>query len=105
MRHYQSLIFEVLDILTGPPSTSTSTSPKVDGRVASSKSSIHYRTQLHLIERLALEQIAKGLLFMLLMKVARDHYKPKNNKIHVYISGGSGGSLITVGAMERRPVA
>ncbi|RBR19330.1 hypothetical protein FVER53590_08400 [Fusarium verticillioides] len=39
--------------------------------------------------------IAKGLLFVLLMKVARDHYKPKNNKIHVYISGGSGGSLIT----------
>ncbi|KAF5643453.1 uncharacterized protein FTJAE_3253 [Fusarium tjaetaba] len=34
------------------------------------------------------------------MMVARGYYKPKNNKIHGYIYGGSGGSLITVGAME-----
>lgn len=34
------------------------------------------------------------------MMIARKYYKPKNNKIHGYIYGGSGGSLITVGAME-----
>ncbi|KLO91868.1 uncharacterized protein LW93_14763 [Fusarium fujikuroi] len=34
------------------------------------------------------------------MIIAREHYKPKNNKIHGYVYGGSGGSLITVGAME-----
>ncbi|KAF5560446.1 hypothetical protein FPHYL_6650 [Fusarium phyllophilum] len=34
------------------------------------------------------------------MMIAREYYKPKNNKIHGYIYGGSGGSLITVGAME-----
>ncbi|KAF4441396.1 hypothetical protein FACUT_2704 [Fusarium acutatum] len=34
------------------------------------------------------------------MMIAREYYKPKNNKIHGYIYGGSGGSLVTVGAME-----
>ncbi|KAG5769197.1 hypothetical protein H9Q72_003469 [Fusarium xylarioides] len=34
------------------------------------------------------------------MMIAREYYKPKNHKIHGYIYGGSGGSLITVGAME-----
>ncbi|KAF5688736.1 hypothetical protein FDENT_4679 [Fusarium denticulatum] len=34
------------------------------------------------------------------MKIAREYYKPKNNKIYGYIHGGSGGSLVTVGAME-----
>ncbi|CVK96015.1 uncharacterized protein FMAN_13935 [Fusarium mangiferae] len=34
------------------------------------------------------------------MVVAREYYKPKANKIHGYIYGGSGGSLVTVGAME-----
>ncbi|EXM20488.1 hypothetical protein V3481_016318 [Fusarium oxysporum f. sp. vasinfectum] len=34
------------------------------------------------------------------MMIAREYYKPKTNKIHGYIYGGSGGSLVTVGAME-----
>ncbi|CVL11604.1 uncharacterized protein FPRN_13969 [Fusarium proliferatum] len=34
------------------------------------------------------------------MLIAREYYKPKANKIHGYIYGGSGGSLVTVGAME-----
>ncbi|KAF5605096.1 hypothetical protein FPANT_1273 [Fusarium pseudoanthophilum] len=34
------------------------------------------------------------------MMIAREYYKPKKNKIHGYIYGGSGGSLITVGVME-----
>ncbi|KAI1064463.1 hypothetical protein LB506_007953 [Fusarium annulatum] len=34
------------------------------------------------------------------MVIASEHYKPKANKIHGYIYGGSGGSLVTVGAME-----
>ncbi|KAF5652155.1 hypothetical protein F25303_3629 [Fusarium sp. NRRL 25303] len=34
------------------------------------------------------------------MVIAREYYKPKANKIHGYIYGGSGGSLVTVGAME-----
>ncbi|KAF5620239.1 OPT family small oligopeptide transporter [Fusarium sp. NRRL 52700] len=34
------------------------------------------------------------------MMIAREYYKPKTSKIHGYIYGGSGGSLITVGAME-----
>lgn len=34
------------------------------------------------------------------MLIAREYYKPKANKIHGYIYGGSGGSLVTVGAMK-----
>ncbi|KAG7404779.1 hypothetical protein Forpe1208_v015387 [Fusarium oxysporum f. sp. rapae] len=34
------------------------------------------------------------------MMIAREYYKPKEKKIHGYIYGGSGGSLVTVGAME-----
>ncbi|KAF5704858.1 OPT family small oligopeptide transporter [Fusarium globosum] len=34
------------------------------------------------------------------MVIAREYYKPKANKIHGYIYGGSGGSLVTVRAME-----
>ncbi|KAH6987157.1 hypothetical protein EDB80DRAFT_817952 [Ilyonectria destructans] len=34
------------------------------------------------------------------MMIAREYYKPKFPKIHGYIYGGSGGSLLTIGAME-----
>ncbi|KAI7759722.1 hypothetical protein LZL87_009045 [Fusarium oxysporum] len=34
------------------------------------------------------------------MMIAREYYKPKARKIYGYIYGGSGGSLVTVGAME-----
>jgi hypothetical protein len=34
------------------------------------------------------------------MMIAREYYKPKSRKIHGYVYGGSGGSLVTVGAME-----
>ncbi|KAL5592061.1 hypothetical protein FOVSG1_010950 [Fusarium oxysporum f. sp. vasinfectum] len=34
------------------------------------------------------------------MMIAREYYKPKDKRIHGYIYGGSGGSLVTVGAME-----
>ncbi|KAF5707429.1 hypothetical protein FMUND_11100 [Fusarium mundagurra] len=34
------------------------------------------------------------------MMIAREYYKPRSSKVHGYIYGGSGGSLVTVGAME-----
>ncbi|KAL5586039.1 hypothetical protein FOBRF1_015909 [Fusarium oxysporum] len=34
------------------------------------------------------------------MMIAREYYKPKDKRIHGYIYGGSGGSLVAVGAME-----
>ncbi|EXA29790.1 hypothetical protein FOVG_18774 [Fusarium oxysporum f. sp. pisi HDV247] len=34
------------------------------------------------------------------MMIAREYYKPRDKRIHGYIYGGSGGSLVTVGALE-----